>query len=76
MATTLSNSVLNIVKAFSPEDLAAFMADFEKLQKPVAKCKPKKIKPISVFPTKAEMENYIKNKYCNGNGIQAQDKLA
>lgn len=70
--STLSTSVLNIVQSFSPEDMAAFVAEFEKLQKPVARCKPKKIKPITNFPTLEYCIQEIKKKY----SIQAQGKLA
>jgi hypothetical protein len=52
MATLLANSVINIVRTFSQEDMAAFIEEFSKLQKPVAKCKPKKTKlydPEQIF---------------------------
>lgn len=70
--STLSTSVLNIVQSFSPEDMAAFIADFEKLQKPVATCKPKKIKPKTIFPTFENCLQELRKKY----SIQAQGKLA
>lgn len=70
--STLSTSVLNIVQTFSPEDLAAFVAEFEKLQKPVAICKPKKIKPKTVYPTFDDCMKYVRELH----GIQAQGKLA
>ena len=44
MATLLANSVINIVRSFSQEDMEAFIEEFSKLQKPVAKVKPKKAK--------------------------------
>ena len=70
--STLSTSVLNIVQTFSPEDLAAFVAEFEKLQKPVAICKPKKIKPKTIYPTFDDCMKYVRELH----GIQAQGKLA
>lgn len=70
--STLSTSVLNIVQTFSPEDLAAFVAEFDKLQKPVAICKPKKIKPKTVYPTFDDCMKYVRELH----GIQAQGKLA
>lgn len=72
MSTILSTSVLNIVQSFSPEDMAAFVAEFEKLQKPVAICKPKKIKPKTIFPTFDDCMKYVRNLH----PIQAQGKLA
>ena len=72
MSTILSTSVLNIVQAFSPEDMAAFVAEFEKLQKPVANCKPKKIKPKTIYPTFEDCMKYVRELH----GIQAQGKLA
>ncbi len=70
--STLSTSVLNIVQTFSPEDMAAFIAEFEKLQKPVANCKPKKIKPKINYPTFEDCMKYVRKLH----GIQAQGKLA
>lgn len=70
--STLSTSVLNIVQTFSPEDMAAFIAEFDKLQKPVAKCKPKKIKIKAVYPTFDDCMKYVRELH----GIQAQGKLA
>ena len=70
--STLSTSVLNIVQTFSPEDLAAFVAEFEKLQKPVAICKPKKIKIKTIYPTFDDCMKYVRELH----GIQAQGKLA
>lgn len=72
MSTILSTSVLNIVQSFSPEDMAAFIAEFDKLQKPVAICKPKKIKPTTIFPTFDDCMKYVRELH----GIQAQGKLA
>jgi hypothetical protein len=72
MSTILSTSVLNIVQSFSPEDMAAFIAEFDKLQKPVAICKPKKIKPKTIFPTFDDCMKYVRELH----GIQAQGKLA
>ena len=71
MSTILSTSVLNIVQTFSPEDMAAFIAEFEKLQKPVAICKPKKIKPKTIFPTFDDCMKYVRELH----SIQAQGKL-
>lgn len=70
--STLSTSVLNIVQTFSTEDMAAFIAEFDKLQKPVAICKPKKIKPKTVYPTFDDCMKYVRELH----GIQAQGKLA
>lgn len=67
MQTILSTSVLNIVKSFSPEDMAAFVAEFDKMQKPIAKAMPKKLTPFVNIPTEEERMEYITNKYCNGN---------
>ncbi|MFV5702221.1 hypothetical protein ACM55F_10145 [Flavobacterium sp. XS2P12] len=72
MSTILSTSVLNIVQSFSPEDMAAFIAEFEKLQKPVANCKPKRIKPKTIFPTFENCMQYVREIH----SIQAQGKLA
>lgn len=72
MSTILSTSVLNIVQSFSPEDMAAFIAEFDKLQKPVAICKPKKIKPKTILPTFDDCMKYVRELH----GIQAQGKLA
>lgn len=72
MSTILSTSVLNIVQSFSPEDMAAFTAEFEKLQKPVAICKPKKIKPKTILPTFDDCMKYVRELH----SIQAQVKLA
>jgi hypothetical protein len=72
MSTILSTSVLNIVQSFSPEDMAAFIAEFDKLQKPIAICKPKKIKPKTIFPTFDDCMKYVRELH----GIQAQGKLA
>jgi hypothetical protein len=71
MATLLANSVINIVRSFSQEDMAAFIEEFEKLQKPVAKREPKKIKkydPMKLFK-EIQMEHHTKR-------IPAQGKLA
>jgi hypothetical protein len=71
MATLLAISVINIIQSFSKEDMEAFMQEFDKLQKPVAKCAPKKIKkydPIQIFK-EIQMEHHTKR-------IPAQGKLA
>lgn len=71
MATLLANSVINIVRTFSEEDMTAFIDEFSKLHKPVAKCKPKKIKkydPEQIF-RELQMEHHTKR-------IPAQGKLA
>lgn len=71
MATLLANSVINIIRTFSQEDMEAFIQEFSKLQKPVAKCKPKKIKkydPLEIFK-ELQMEHHTKR-------IPAQGKLA
>lgn len=65
MQTILSTSVLNIVKSFSPEDMAAFVAEFGKMQQPIAKAMPK-TKSVSTFPTERERLDYITKKYCSG----------
>lgn len=61
--STLSNSVLNIIQTFSPEDMAAFSLEFNKLQKPVAKCKPKKIKATPFIPSPEERERMVLAKW-------------
>ncbi|HJS01598.1 MAG TPA: hypothetical protein VJ780_11760 [Flavobacterium sp.] len=66
MNTILSQSVLNIVKSFSPEDMAAFVAEFDKMQKPIAKAVPKKLKPVIQIPSEEERIAYITKKYCSG----------
>lgn len=66
MQTILSTSVINIVKSFSPEDMAAFVTEFDKMQKPIAKAMPKKEKPVVIFPTERERIDYITKKYCSG----------
>lgn len=63
MSTILANSVLNIVQTFSPEEMEVFSIGFAKLQKPVANCKPKNIKPKMVLPTLAYCINEIRAKY-------------
>lgn len=71
MATLLANSVINIVRTFSQEDMDAFIEEFSKLQKPVAKAKPKKQKkydPIQIL-RELQMEKHTKR-------IPAQGKLA
>ncbi len=71
MATLLANSVINIVQSFSQEDMAAFIEEFSKLQKPVTKCEPKKIQkydPMQIFK-ELQMEKHTKR-------IPAQGKLA
>lgn len=71
MATLLANSVINIVRTFSQEDMAAFIEEFSKLQKPVAKVKPKKTKmydPNQILK-ELQMEHHTKR-------IPAQGKLA
>lgn len=71
MSTLLANSVINIVRSFSQEDMAAFINEFEKLQKPVAKVLPKKIKkydPMQLLK-ELQMEPHTKR-------IPAQGKLA
>ncbi|SDZ91490.1 hypothetical protein SAMN05443667_101274 [Flavobacterium gillisiae] len=72
MSTTIANSVLNIISTFSPEELEAFSAAFNKLKKPVANSRPKNIKPITVLPTLDYCMNVIRAKY----SIQVQGKLA
>jgi polyhydroxyalkanoate synthesis regulator protein len=62
MATLLANSVINIVRSFSQEDMEAFIEEFSKLQQPVSKCKPKKIKkydPEQILK-ELQMENHTK----------------
>lgn len=66
MQTILSQSVLNIVKTFSAEDMAAFVAELDKMQKPKAKALPKKLIPVVNIPSEEERLEYITKKYCSG----------
>ncbi len=72
MSTILSSFVLNSIQSFSDEDMAAFIAEFDKLQKPVAICKPKKIKPKNVSLKMEDCFRQLREK----KSIQAQGKLA
>lgn len=66
MQTILSQSVLNIVKTFSAEDMDAFVAELDKMQKPKAKALPKKLIPVVNIPSEEERLEYITKKYCSG----------
>lgn len=72
MLTVQTNIALQLVGTLSEEELAVFAKEFEKLQKPVARCKPKKIKQTTTFLSVEECLNKLKKRY----SIQAQGKLA
>jgi len=71
MLTIQTNIALQIVSTLTQEELADFCREFDKLQKPVANCKPKKVPrydPMQIF-RELQMEKHTKR-------IPAQGKLA
>ena len=71
----LANSVLNIISTFSQEDMASFIVEFEKLQKPVAKCKPKKKSLLNLPSVEVLAQQHLAAHRAKHN-IPAQGKLA
>lgn len=72
MLTVQTNIALQIIGTLTQEELVVFAKEFEKLQKPVAICKPKKIKIKTIYPTFDDCMKYVRELH----GIQAQGKLA
>lgn len=75
MLTVQTNIALQIVSTLTQEELIAFSVEFEKLQKPVAKCKPKKQSTLNIPAPAVLAKQYLAAHRAKHN-IPAQGKLA
>ena len=76
MLTVQTNIALQMVATLSPEEMAAFVREFEKLRKPVvAKSKQKKVSTLNL-PSPEVLAQQILARHRAKHNIPAQGKLA
>jgi hypothetical protein len=72
MSTIIINSVLNIIKSFSPEEMKVFSVAFYQINRPKIHTQNKKIQPTIAMPTLDNCISVLKAKY----STPKQGKLA
>ena len=75
MLTVQTNIALQIIATLTQEEMAALSVEFDKLRKPVAKCKPKKESTLNL-PAPSVLAQQLLAKHRAKHNIPAQGKLA